>query len=132
MPPIHDFHHISEEQVAEKYTIDNRWIKMLMCLLEQEAVKTAVRTAGMAASVVLLEETPSPRAAFLESFPSLNPFAAARLAGLPCSTQQLLSSNFEDQQKLGQIFPDIPQRSLELLFKQASCGAPVLQGTHIT
>lgn len=66
--------------------------------------------------------------AFLESFPSLNPFTAARLAALQCSMQQLLCSSPEDRQKLIQMVPDIPQHSLELFFKQASWGAPVQQG----
>ncbi|KAK9915085.1 hypothetical protein WJX75_004552 [Coccomyxa subellipsoidea] len=96
----------------------------------EAAVKTAVRTGCVRGSTSLAEqltEAPSPRAAFLESFPSLNPFTAARLAALPCSMQQLLCSSPEDRQKLIQMVPDIPQHSMELFFKQASWGAPVQQ-----
>lgn len=103
----------------------------LPCVPVQAAVKTAVkigRVSGSTSSAEQLTETPSPRAAFLESFPSLNPFTAARLAALPCSMQQLLCSSPEDRQKLIQMVPDIPQHSLELFFKQASWGAPVQQG----
>ncbi|CAL8468858.1 g8399 [Coccomyxa elongata] len=95
------------------------------------AISTAVRTAGKGSSTttgVAVPEIPSPHAAFLESFPSLNPFTAAKLAALPCSLQKLLCRTPEEQEHLSQLLPEVPQRIIKLFFKQAASGVPVLQG----
>lgn len=97
----------------------------------QIAISTAVRTAGKSSATtakVVVPEITSPRAAFLESFLSLNPFTAAKLAALPCSLQKLLCSIPEEQQHLSQLLPEVPQRIFDLFFKQAASGVSVLQG----
>ncbi len=97
----------------------------------QIAISTAVRTAGKGSSTtteVAVSEIPSPRAAFLESFPSLNPFTAAKLAALPCSLQKLVCRTPEEQVHLSQLLPEVPQRIFKLFSKQAGSGVPVLQG----
>lgn len=99
----------------------------MQLICEQEAIRTAVR-ATRAESALVLTETPSPRTAFLESFPSLNPFSAARLAALPVSLQELLCSNPQRQEELTQMLPELPEHSLRLFFWQAAWGTPVLQG----
>ena len=104
-------------------------IRASVCM--QSAISTAVRTAGKGStttSSVVVPEVISPHAAFLESFPSLNPFTAAKLAALPCSVQKLLCSTPEEQEQLSQLLPEVPQRIFKLFFKQAASGDPVLQG----
>ncbi|BDA43161.1 probable protein SHORTAGE IN CHIASMATA 1 at N-terminal half [Coccomyxa sp. Obi] len=94
------------------------------------AISTAVKTAGKESpttTAVVVPEILSSRAAFLESFPSLNPFTAAKLAALPCSLQQLLCSTPEEQEQLSQLLPEVPQHIFKLFFKQAASGVPVLQ-----
>lgn len=69
-----------------------------------------------------LAEAPSSRSAFLEALPCLNPFSAATLASLPCSLQQLLH---KPPDELGELAPEVPQRSLKLFSCQAAWGEAV-------
>jgi hypothetical protein len=95
----------------------------------QAAVRTAARAAARRdASLVMLNERASPQASFLESFPCINPFTAARLTALPCSLQQLLCCSPAEQEQLIHTLKDVPEGSLRLLFRLAAEAPPIQYG----
>ncbi|KAK9815324.1 hypothetical protein WJX72_001793 [[Myrmecia] bisecta] len=91
-----------------------------------KAVQTIVR--GLHSSNALpvqLAEQQTPHERFLNAFPCLNPLSAARLLSVNCTLAQLVTLSSEGQQQLADALPDIPARSLKLLFELLAWGLPI-------
>lgn len=86
-------------------------------------------SSGSAGSVsAALIDVPTPEEAFLEHFPSLNPFSAAALASVDLPLRDLICLPEQQQAEVCALLSSVPERSLRLFWQHCAHGAPTLVG----